>query len=66
MFSHITLTGPIHGVEQLKKTLAFNLRESLADRFAHQVAATDQAPVGLVDELEDVIRPVHNCNEAGR
>ena len=50
------LTGRIDLVEPLEEALSVEFGEDLAHILSNEVTVAEQAPVGLVDELEDVLR----------
>ncbi len=56
-------SGRVGLIEQLKKALAFHLREDLANWTSNYVAPPAQAKVTLVAKLEDVLGPPHHRHE---
>jgi hypothetical protein len=65
-FRFVGLAGRVDLVEQLEEPLAFDARESLADRLALPIVAGEDALVRIVDEFDDMLGAAHDDDEAGR
>ena len=59
------LAGCVDLIEQLVEALAGNVGKRLADRLADPVVAVEEATMGVVDELEDMVRATQDADEAG-
>ena len=64
--AHERLARLVDLVEQLEEALVRDLGQRLARRLADQLAAADQLQVGLVGDLEHVIRAAQHGEDAGR
>ncbi len=62
----MSLSGPVDGVQQLREALAGDLWKDLRHRAPDEVTLPEQFPVGLVDELEDVVGAAQNADESRR
>ncbi len=62
--SDVGLPGHQHCVQDLEDPLAGQFRKCLADRNSDQGPIAHEAPIGVIDELKDVISPAQNGGEA--
>jgi hypothetical protein len=60
------LARGINLIEQLEEALPCQLRQRLPHWLADQVAFADDAPVGVIDQGIDMVRPPQDCHVAGR
>ena len=55
-----------HLIQHLQETLAHDVWKGRADRLAGPACAIEQPAMLTVDELDDMLRPTHDTDEAGR
>ncbi len=67
---HVMGDGPLAGgvgpVEHFEEALALQFGEGFPDRLAYELSGAEQRPVGLVDELEHMVRAGEGADEARR
>jgi hypothetical protein len=66
LMGHERLSRSVDLIEQLKEALPRQLRHGLTHRLAHQVALADEAPLGVVDQGINMVRPAQDRHVAGR
>src|SRR6202789_304106 len=66
LMSDVPLAGRVYLIQQFEKTLTFKLRDNFPDRFANEIALSEQTDIRLVDEFERVLRACQDCDEPRR